>query len=180
MKRIVTGALAVLACTGLASPASASERSAQLVNSFQVFCTLEAPNFERLVQQATAMKLPERQSLESPHQGDQFARSRSWLVGLNSGPHELATSEAHGPRVDVQTCGIAAPDADADEVRQDLATHMKLGEPVSVKNTPDGKLRTTTWEVKAPTATFLVMLADGLPAKTRGIYLTFLHSTPKP
>jgi hypothetical protein len=57
---------------------------------------------------------------------------------------------------------------------------MKLGEPISVKNTPDGKLRATTWEVKTPATTFLVMLADGLPAKTRGIYLTFLHSTPKP
>src|SRR5262245_7849056 len=88
----------------------AAERDASLINSFQVLCTLEEPVFEWINQKAMAMKLPVRQDLGQSKDSGPFAHSKSWLVTLTTGPHELTAAEANGPQGYVKSCGISAPD----------------------------------------------------------------------
>ena len=165
MRLIPTGAIL---CT-LVNGAHASDRAAQLVNSFQVMCMIEPLNFERSEERATAMKLPVMQDTRSPPDASgYFVRVKSWLLPLTSGPHEFAVSEAHGPKADVKTCGISAPDVDAEDFKSELVSTMKLGQPESEGLSDDGQSRDTVWAAGDLSLT----LTDGSPRNVKqGIYL---------
>ena len=159
----------------LATTATASERSAELVESFRVFCTLEHPDFSRLNEKATDMQLPARNELEHPRADDRLDHSKSWLVFLSSGPHELMGSEANGPSGKMTICGIRAPDVGADDMRFDLTQSMKLGEPISVRRSPDGQQQVTTWHLNASSNDLMLILTDGTPVQRLGVHLILLH-----
>lgn len=164
--RILGAGATILALT---NGASARERAAQLVNSFQVMCMLEPLDFARSDAKATAMKLPIRQDLHSPpNAAGYFNRAKSWLLPLKSGPHEFMIAEAHGPTADIKSCGIGASDVDADDFRAELTKSMKLSAPGLEKSSPDGKYRNTVWSVD----NLFLMLSDGSPRNVKqGVYL---------
>ena len=64
--------------------AHANERSAELVKSFQAFCAAAPLDFAALDAKATAMNLAVRKDVGTPQQTGKFARSKSWLVPLDS------------------------------------------------------------------------------------------------
>ncbi len=158
-------------CLASVGTAYANERSAELVNSFQTFCLPGPPDFAALDAKAAAMKLAVRKDAGTPRQPGQFAHSKSWLVTLKSGNHELVAGEARGPNGEVASCGIGADDVDGEEVRQDLVNTMKLGAPARQSATADGTQRVTSWTY---TDDVTLLLADGTPMKIPGIYLTLL------
>jgi hypothetical protein len=166
--------LAIIACLASVSAAYANERSAELVSSFQAFCIPGPPDFAALDAKVTAMKLAVRKDVGTPRQPGQFAHSKSWLVPLKSGTHELVAGEVRGPNGEVASCGIGADDVDGEEVRQELVKTMNLGAPARQTPTADGTQRVTSWKY-ADDVTLL--LADGTPMKIPGIYLTLLHQT---
>ena len=153
----------------------AGERAASLVNSFAVMCTLEPLDFSRSEAKATAMKLPVRKDLRSPPDpSGQFIHSKSWLLPLKSGPHEFVAAEARGPKGDVKSCGIGAPDVDGNDFKTELTKALKLGRPVGEGTLPGGERR-TAWRY-GPERLDL-MLVDGSPKSQPGVYLTL---TKKP
>jgi hypothetical protein len=153
----------------LTSGAHASGRAAHLVNSFQVMCMLEPLDFARSDAKAAAMKLPVRQDLHpQPDGSGYFVHSKSWLLPLKSGPHEFTIAKAHGPSGDVKTCGIAAPDVEAEDFKAELRKSMKLGKAASESTSPDGKYRNTVWALNGMS----LMLSDGSPKQLqKGVYL---------
>jgi hypothetical protein len=154
--------------------AAAVERSAQLVESFRAFCTLHLPDFSQLDEKATALQLPAR-SGENTQLWDSHYQSKSWLVFLSSGPHELAASEAIGPRGKLTICGIRAPDVRGEDIRSDLTESMKLGDPISVITSPDGQQQITTWKLDASSKGITIVLTDNTPLLKPGINLQVLH-----
>jgi hypothetical protein len=152
--------------------AYANERSAELVNSFQIFCMPGPPDFAALDAKATAMKLPVRKDVVAPEQSGQFVHSKSWRVSLASGSHELVAYETRGPKGEAASCGIGVEDVDGEEIKQELIKAMKLDAPLRQSASADGAQRLTTWKY-ADGVTLL--LADGTPMKIPGIYLTLMH-----
>ena len=169
---------AIPACLMFVGAAHANERSAVLVNSFQIFCTLAPLDFAALDAKATAMKLVVRKDVGTPRQPGQFAHSKSWLVPLKGGAHELVAGEARGPSGEVLSCGIGADNVDGEEMKQELIKTMKLGQPSRETATADGAQRVTSWQYAD---NVMLILADGTPMKIPGVYLTLLQQTkPSP
>jgi hypothetical protein len=152
--------------------ARANERSVELVNSFQLFCTPAPPDFAALDAKATAMNLPVRKDVVAPPQPGQSAHVKSWLMSLTSGRHELVVSEARGPKGALASCGIGAEDVDGEQVKQELINTMKLGAPLRQTVSADGTQRLTAWKYGDDAE---LLLADGTPMKIPGMYLTLLH-----
>jgi hypothetical protein len=158
--------------------ARADGRSASLVNSFQVFCALQMPNFFELDAKANAMKLVVRKELGTHQAQGQFAHSKSWLVTLETGTHELVATEARGPKENIVGCGIGAADVRGSDMREELTRTMHLGKPVREAASADGKQRLTTWKINVGPDQVTLLLADRAPTDEPGIYLTLLHETP--
>ena len=169
--------LAILLWAGmfLAGAAHADERAKQLVNSFMVMCMIEPIDFARSDQKATAMKLPVRKNVNPPEdQNGYFARAKTWLLPLKSGPHEFTVGEVRGPKGDIKSCGIGAPDVNAAEFRDELIRAMALGKPSNENISADRNFRQSVWELDD----LNLMLADGSPrGVSQGIYL-FISTKP--
>jgi hypothetical protein len=161
--------LAMVACLASVSVASASERSTELVNSFAGFCTPGPPDFAALDAKATAMNLPVRNDTTAP-----ATHTKSWLVTLKSGKHELMAGQTHGADGDAVGCSVGAEDANGDDVRQELITSLKLGAPAREVPSSDGTQRITMWKY-ADDATLMVV--DGTPMKIPGILLMLRRQT---
>lgn len=129
----------------------------------------------RLDERASSMKLPGRNELALPNSGNYFSHSKSWLVFLSSGPHELNGSEAQAPDGKLTSCGIGAPDVNGDEMRTLLTTSLSLGAPISVRSSPDGKQQVTTWTLSRAGNDFMLILTDGTPTHRSGISLILVH-----
>ena len=162
--------LAIIAWPPFVSAADASERSADLVNSFQSFCTPGPPDFAVLDAKATAMNLPMRNVTTA----GPATHTKSWLVTLKSGKHELMAGQTHGADGDAVGCSVGAEDANGDDVKQQLITSLKLGAPVREVPSSDGAQRVTMWKY-ADDATLMVV--DGTPMKIPGILLMLRRQT---
>jgi len=151
------------------APAHATERSAQLVNSFQSFCIPGPPDFAATDAKAAAMKLEVRRDMASQ---SPVAHTKSWRLSLASGSYELVAAEAHGPKGDAGSCGIGAEDVDGDDVKQELVKAMDLGVPLQQSVSADGMQRLTSWKYGNDMTLFL---ADGTPYKVPGMYLSLVR-----
>jgi len=153
-----------------AATAQASERSADLVNSFQSFC-IPTPDFAALEIRAAAMKLPVRKDSVSPPKLGESGHVKSWVVLLASGKHELVASRARSPKGDLDSCGIGVEDVDGEDLRQELVKALSLGPPLRQTWSVDGAQRVTTWKYSDDE----LFLADATSVKIPGAYLTLLH-----
>ena len=158
----------------LCGGAAASERAVQLVNSFEVMCTVEPLNYAALEAKALAMKLPERRTIKTPPAASGYYNwSRSWLLPLKSGPHEFVASETRGPAGLIEGCGIGAPDVGGEDFRAILVKTMKLGQPSRQETSPDGSRRMIVWRWAGDALT----LIDASPASKPGIYLSLFNQS---
>jgi hypothetical protein len=145
-RRLAGGILASAVICLTTTDADASERAAQLVNSFQIMCTIEPLDFARSEAKAAAMKLPVREDKKTPpNAAGHYAHAKSWLLPLKTGPHEFSVAEAMGPKGFVKSCGIAAADVERNDFRSELVKAFKLGPPANESTSGDGTLRTTIW-----------------------------------
>lgn len=130
------------------APAYANGRSAALANDFMFFCMRGAPSYESLDAYATALKLPIKKDLSRDVGHGDRLRSRSWTVGSDTGPYELAAAEATQGDVNVETCGIGSADGNGDEIHADLTAHSNLGSSQDSVS-PDGRIKTVAWTLSS-------------------------------
>nr|WP_141661890.1 hypothetical protein [Burkholderia ambifaria] len=152
--------------------AYANGRSAALVNDFKFFCMRGAPTYESLNAYATALKLPIKKDLsrEMGH-GDRL-RSRSWTVGSNTGPYELAAAEATQGDVTAETCGIGSADGSGDKIYSELTAHSNLGKPHE-SSSPDGRIKSVVWTLSSGEKLVLTYASAG-----PGFYLSHVFKSP--
>ena len=127
----------------LAHEAGASERAAQLVNSFQVMCTIEPLDFARSEARVTAMRLPFREDLRSPHKPlGAFCSLEIVAVAAEFRPARFRRQEGVGPKGPIKACGIGAGDVGKDDFQAEMVKTMKLGQPATEGVSADGTLST--------------------------------------
>jgi hypothetical protein len=137
-------------------------------------CTIKPLNFAAIEAKASAMKLPERRTIKTPPAPSGYYNwTRSWLLPLKSGSHELVASETRGPAGLVEGCGIGAPDVDGEDFKATLAETMKLGKPARQEMSPDGSKRLMMWRWAGDVLT----LIDASPGSKPGIYLSLLNKS---
>ena len=102
------------------------DRSQSMIDTFQVMCTLELPDFERIAAKATVLRMrPEADSkLNAP--GDTVFRNKSWIGNLTTGPFVLLLDETTGPKGKATSCAIVGEVPDLDAFRADAVAAMKL------------------------------------------------------
>src|ERR1700683_4162130 len=127
-----------------AATACASERSAELINSFQSFC-IPTPDFAALEIKASDMQLPVRKDSVAPPKPGESGHVKSWVVSLASGRHELVASQARSAKGDLDSCGIGVEDVDGEDLRQEVVKTFNLGPPLRQTWSVDGAQRVTTW-----------------------------------
>jgi hypothetical protein len=153
-----------------AATAHASERSADLVASFQSFC-MPTPDFAALEVKAATLKLPIRKDSTAPPKPGESGHVKSWVISLASGKHELVASQARSPKGDLDSCGIGVEDVDGEDLRQELVKALSLGPPLRQAWSVDGAQRVTTWKLSDDE----LFLGDATSIKLPGAYLTLLH-----
>jgi hypothetical protein len=159
----------MVACLA-SSAAAASERSAELVDSFASFCTPGPPDFATLDAKATAMNLPVRNDTTV----GSATHSKSWLVTLKGGTHDLMAGQTHGADGDATGCSLGAEDANGDDVKQELTASLKLGAPAHEGASSDGTQRITVWKYADDVT---LMVVDGTPMKIPGVLLMLRRQT---
>ena len=171
---------AALACTtivvvlGLAvKPSRANERAGELVNSFQVMCTLEPIDYEHLKSKASAMRLPISKDLGTPPDAQgYFAKSTSWVLPLTSGPHEFLAGDSIGPDGRVKSCGIGASDVNGADFKGALVSTMGLGVPLAEIDAPNG-MHMIRWATRNEGSELLLAVATS--SSQPGCYLILLE-----
>jgi hypothetical protein len=170
---------AIFVCFALlcaAGSASADERSLSLVTAFQEACASEPPIFARIDAKAAAANLPVNTDAGTPRQPEgPFNHLKSWIVRLPSGTHELSAVEARGPAGEVTACAISAPDAQGEQVKQDLMQALGLGPAEREAVSPDGQRRSSGWYLNIHAERMILLLIDGTPANGPGIYINLTH-----
>src|SRR5690349_15545860 len=100
-------------------------RAQSMIDTFQVMCTLELPDFERIDAKATVLRMrPEADSkLNAP--GDTAFRNKSWIGNLTTGPFVLLLDETRGPKGNATGCAIVGEVPDLDAFRADAIAALK-------------------------------------------------------
>ena len=167
---IATGSLAESA-----NP-SAPSRSQSMIDTFQVMCTLELPDFERIAAKATVLRMrPEADSKPSAP-GDSGFRSKSWIGNLTTGPFVLLLDETTGPKGKATSCAIVGEVPDLDAFRADAVAAMKLPATPPPEMGNDGS-RSFIWDHSFGPGTTLI-LRDFKPAGKPGIMLKLISAQP--
>ena len=143
---------------------------------FQVMCTLELPDFERIDAKATVLRMrPEADSkLNAP--GDSEFRSKSWIGNLTTGPFVLLLDETTGPKGKATSCAIVGEVPDLDAFRADAVAAMKLPAAAPPEMGNDGS-RSFIWDRGFGPGTTLI-LRDFKPAGKPGVMLKLISAEP--
>ena len=174
----------VVLLLAIATPRSVAEsanppapgRSQSMIDTFQVMCTLELPDFERIDAKATVLRMrPEADSkLNAP--GDGGFRSKSWIGNLTTGPFVLLLDETTGPKGKATSCAIVGEVPDLDAFRADAVAAMKLLAPAPPEIGNDGS-RSFIWDRGFGPGTTLI-LRDFKTAGKPGIMLKLISAEP--
>jgi len=173
----------VVLLLAIATPRSMAEsanpptgRSQSMIDTFQVMCTLELPDFERIDANATVlrMRLEADSKLNAP--GDTVFRNKSWIGNLTTGPFVLLLDETTGPKGKATSCAIVGEVPDLDAFRADAVAAMKLPAAAPPEMGNDGS-RSFIWDHSLGPGTTLI-LRDFKPAGKPGIMLKLISAEP--
>jgi hypothetical protein len=154
----------------------APDRSQSVIDTFQVMCTLELPDFERIDAKATILRMrPEADSkLNAP--GDTVFRNKSWIGNLTTGPFVLLLDETSGPKGKATSCAIVGEVPDLDAFRTDAVATLKLPAAPPPEMGNEGS-RSFIWDrIFGPGPTLI--LRDFKPAGKPGIMLKLIAAEP--
>ena len=173
---MIRGAVVLCGVLLWAVAARADERSTALVDAFHTVCAAELPNFAHIEAKAVAANWPVNMDAGTPRQPEgPFNHIKSWMVALASGTHELSAVEARGPAGEVASCAVTAADGLGEQVKQDLMQAFSLGPAEREAFSPDGLRRSSAWRVKLQGEGVILLMIDGTPANTPGVYLNLTH-----
>jgi hypothetical protein len=183
MRRMLFG-FAAFVFAAMASQAAAAEenplhltRTQSVINAFQVICTLEHLNFDRIDQKATAMGMQLDQNTSGPSAGNTVTRRKSWFGNLTDGPYILMLDEMSGAQGKSTACAIVADVPDRDAFRAEAVRTMKLPEAPAPEFRNDGS-RSYFWDDVWGAGT-TILDRDFAPKGTPGVMLKLLlHEGP--
>jgi hypothetical protein len=120
-------------CTFILLPAHAFQeikptfsRASSLLNSFEVMCNLQTPDFENLAAQATAMQMIALEDESETTPSAEVIRRRGWVGMLTSGPFALRAEKMSGVRGVSTSCSIEGAVPDADDFRNLVVKQLQL------------------------------------------------------
>jgi len=131
------------------------DRDPSLINTFQIMCNLELPNFSEIAVKANAMKMQMQLDQEKPSDGDTVLRTKGWTGSLATGPWFLMIDELRGPKGVSTSCAVGGGVADFNAFRSEMTKEMKLP-PVTPYDNPDGLL-SYDWAGYAGPGTTLIL-----------------------
>jgi hypothetical protein len=153
-----------------AGPAVAADRASALASAFQRWCLDRAPDFAALDAKAAAAGLTVANDHKTTTPADGTVESKLWDVADEpTGAYSLTGGLAVNNGKQVTICGLAAPDASGDDLRELLSRPDHFGPPTGTRASDDGALRLT--EFKSPFAHAYVILSDGAPQHAAGVIL---------
>jgi hypothetical protein len=167
-----------LASQAVAAPEAASRfnRVQSVINAFQVMCTLELPEFDRIAEKAGLMQMQLQFDNSGPSPGDTVTRQKSWIGTLTDGPFFLLLDEMSGAKGKSTACAIAADISDRDGFRAEAIRAMKLPDAPAPELRGDGS-RSYFWDgVFGPGTTILER--DFGPSEKPGVMLKLLSKVP--
>jgi hypothetical protein len=175
MRLSLVGLVFLLSVTGTVRSVAESndqtppDRSRSLIDTFQVMCTIERPNFERIDAKATALRMRAEPggTLSSP--GDTVFRNKSWIGNLTTGPFVLLLDETSGPKGKATSCAIVGEVPDLDAFRADAVEMLKLPPVPSPEMGREGS-RSFIWNGALGQGTTLI-LRDFKPVEKPGVML---------
>jgi hypothetical protein len=147
-------------------------RAQSLINTFQVMCTLELPNFEHIDAKATAMRIPLQADNKGALPGNAVTHNKVWAGSLTTGPFVLLLDEMSGQNGKATGCAIVGEAPDLEAFRTEAIKTMKLGVMQNPEMGSDGS-RSFIWNNIYGNGTTLI-LRDFKPAGKPGVMLKLL------
>lgn len=167
-------ASALIGALGLGTASAvASGRSAALANDFKFFCMRGKTSYESLDAYAIALKLQTKKDLSRDMGNGNRVRSKSWIVGDDTGAYELVAGDAVNGNVHVESCGIGSADGAGEEMRADLTAQSDLGK-AQESTSPDGRVKTVVWTLSSGEKLVLTHATAG-----PGFYLTLVDKNSR-
>jgi len=108
------------------TPAPPLDRPHSLLNSFDVMCNLEPPNFEHLSAKASAMHLKTMGEDTQTTPTGETMQTRSWLGMLTTGAFALTIERMSGAKGVATSCAIEGPVPDVAAFREIVASTHHL------------------------------------------------------
>jgi len=97
-----------------------------LINTFEVMCNLEPPNFEHLAARATAMRMQPEDVAPLQLPNNLTLRRKAWNGKLTTGPFSLLVDETVGSMGTITTCAIASSVPDVNAFRAEVMRELHL------------------------------------------------------
>jgi hypothetical protein len=144
------------------------------IDDFNEYCLQTPPSFDVLNLMAQKLKWPQASQGETPTN----AHYRSWTVTAKNPPFILTamTYSKNNSRFDA--CSIEEHDLSGADMKDELATALKLGDPVGEKKSPDGNRIETVWKTLAGPDTIMVTLDYYTTDTAKGYLLAALRRAP--
>ena len=130
---LICCALLPFAAHAADDPKPPSGRAETLLNSFEVMCNLEAPNFDRLSAKAAAMRMQVLEDVSDIPEAGQSIHRKAWVGMLSTGPFALHTEKMSGAKGVATSCAIEGPVPDVAAFRTLVIDTMHLNEPTEVQ-----------------------------------------------
>jgi len=147
-------------------------RDQSVINSFQVMCMLEKPDFDSLHAKAKAMQMLLMQNEKKPSAGNTVTRTAAWGGELTTGSFVLLIEEMSGSKGKSTGCAIIADVPNVDTLRVEAVKMLGLASIPEPEMGNDGS-RSYVWDGTYGRGTTLI-LRDYKPVKRLGAMLKFL------
>ena len=147
-------------------------RAQSVINTFEVMCNLELPNFERIDSKAAAMRMQLQVDNKVALQGDAVRHSKAWMGSLTTGSFALLLEEMSGAKGRLTSCAIVGEVPDVDAFRAEAVNTMKLPAVPTPEIGGDGS-RSFIWDRISGPGTTLI-LRDFKPSGKPGVMLKLL------
>jgi hypothetical protein len=177
--RLLFSGLALLFVVNMAPRSQAAgddnlsvNRVQSVINTFQVMCTLELPNFEHIDSKATAMRMQLRLDNKVTTPGNTVTHSKAWIGALTNGPFVLLLDEMSGSKGKSTSCAVVGDVPDLDAFRAEAVKAMKLPVAPPPEMGGDGT-RSFVWDGSYGSGTTLI-LRDLKPSGKAAVMLKLL------
>lgn len=128
--------LALIMCAMLPFAASATDdvkqptdQARSLLNSFEVMCNLNTPNFERLSAQAAAMRMKVLEDTSETSPAGETVQKKGWVGISTTGPFALRVEKMSGAKGVATSCAIEGQVPSVDEFREIVIKTLHLTTP---------------------------------------------------
>lgn len=133
MKPIQSALLGLIVCATCSWTARAADdamppadRNGSIINAFQVMCTLQAPDFDHLAGQATAMRMHVFADDTSTTPTGETIRQTAWAGMLGTGSFALRAEQMRGVKGVSTSCGVEGRVADVAAFREAAIKTLRL------------------------------------------------------